>query len=290
MSGGDLKRLFKEAAEIAKSVPKELREAAFNRALDALSVPGSKQPAVTTPQTQTSGTGADATPQDTEAILLRDLDRTRHPEIASAPGVLERALYVLRAAREDHQIDGLSAAQIANLLTEKFRIRTTNQAVRGALDSARDKVDRNTSGRPVTYRIMNPGDQYLIAGDFGKVRRATSNRTRKATPKKTTKKGTKPKAAKKKRAKSRAVSKKAATAKKGSGAGRPGAGGMLRDLAASGFFSEPRSISEIQEHAQHNLAHTYGVNELSTPLRRAIHNGLLIRTRNADGQYSYSAA
>src|SRR5689334_25380836 len=87
--------------------------------------------------------------------LTEHLDRTAHPEISSAPRVLERALWLLRVAKDTHGIDGLGATHIANLLTEKFRIRTTKQAVTQALDAARDYVDRHSpqSGRLV-YRIM----------------------------------------------------------------------------------------------------------------------------------------
>jgi hypothetical protein len=100
----------------------------------------------------------------------------------------------------------------------------------------------------------------------------------------------------KKAAKKRTAKKKAATSnpaqrarKKGSTSRRPGAGEMLRELVTAGFFATPKTIGEIQEHVQHNRAHTYGLNELSTPLRRAIHNNLLVRTKNSDGQYEYAA-
>ena len=125
MSADDLKKLFKEAAEIAKAVPKELREAAFNRALDAISA---KQVRPPPPAGSTPSTGDDGAPLDSGAILLRDLDRTRYPEVSTAARVLDRALFVLRAARDDHQIDGLSSSQIASVLTEKFRLRTSHQA------------------------------------------------------------------------------------------------------------------------------------------------------------------
>jgi hypothetical protein len=282
MSTEDLKKLFQEAAEIAKAVPKELREAAFNRALDALSLPGTKKQLPRTPPDATTTHAGGESDSDHAAILLRDLDRTRHSQVSSAPRVLERALFILRAARDDHSIDGLSAPQIAKVLTDKFRLRTTRQAVTQALDAAGDKVDRNSSGRIVIYRIMHPGDEYLGAGTFGPNAsgaggRSAGRRVKKKAAKKSTTK------------KTAAPSNPAQRArKKGSTSRRPGAGAMLRDLIASGFFATPKSIGDIQEHAQHNRAHTYGLNELSTPLRRAIHNNLLVRTKNSDGQYEYA--
>lgn len=282
MTTEDLKRLFQEAAEIAKAVPKELREAAFNRALDALSLPVGKKPLPSSRQSETATQVRGDPKSDRAAILLRDLDRTRHSVISSAPRVLERALFILRAARDDHSIDGLSASQIAKVLTEKFRLRTTRQAVTQALDAAGDKVDRNSSGRLASYRIMHSGDEYLRVGDFGgsssgaasssPLRRAKKKAVRKPTSSKTA-----------------ATSKPARRAKStGNTSRRPGAGEMLRDLISAGFFATPKTIGDIQLHVQHNRAHTYGLNELSTPLRRAVHNKLLDRTRNANGQYEYA--
>ncbi len=191
MSTDDLKKLFQEAAEIAKAVPKELREAAFNRALDALSLPGAKKqlPRIS-PGTAAARAGGESN-ADPAAILLQDLDRTRHSEVSTAPRVLERALFILRAARDDHSIDGLSAPQIAKVLTDKFRLRTTRQAVTQALDAAGDKVDRNSSGWIATYRIMHPGDEYLREGAFGlnsggAGSRSVGRRTKERAAKKTT--------------------------------------------------------------------------------------------------------
>lgn len=288
MSAEDLKKLFKEAAEIAAAVPKELREAAFNRALDALSVPSGKRGRTPASANLAPNPRLDDASQDSAATLLQDLDRTLHPEVSNAARVLDRALFVLQAARDDHQIDGLTSPQIAKVLTEKFRLRTTRQAVTQALDAAGDKVDRNASGRAAVYRIMHAGDQYLATGDFSstassKSRRSTRKQNRNKTPKKSTKSAAKAKATTKR------VSKANSSSKKATKSGRPGPGAMLRNLATAGFFSKPRTIAEIQSYAQHQLAHSYELNELSTPLRRTIHSKLLVRTQNDDGQYEYTA-
>lgn len=281
MSTEDLKKLFQQAAEIAKAVPKELREAAFNRALDALSSsPSGKTPSSATGSAKTSNPAKVKSDNDHSATLLQNLDRTRHPEVSTAPRVLERALFILRAARDDHSIDGLSAPQIATLLTEKFRLRATHQAVRQALDAAGDKVNRNLSGRTVIYRIMDPGDKYLAAGVFGPSAGGRNSVGRRVAKK----------SAKKSGATRKSVTSKPAqnNRKKGGTSSRPGPGELLRELVSAGFFAKPKTIREIQEHAQHSRAHTYGLNELSTPLRRTVHNNLLVRTKNPDGQYEYA--
>jgi hypothetical protein len=129
---------------------------------------------------------------------------------------------------------------------------------------------------------MHPGDEYLRAGAFGSNAsgaggRSAGRRAKKTAAKKTTTKETAGPSNRAQRAR-----------KKGSISRRPGAGEMLRDLVAAGFFATPKTIGDIQEHAQHNKAHTYGLNELSTPLRRAIHNNLLVRTKNSNDQYEYA--
>jgi hypothetical protein len=260
MNSENLKEIFKQAAEIAESVPKDLREAAFNRALDTLLV--SEKPRAAKSQKRVlrlKDTEIDGNTSDNIAILLADLDRTAHPEIATTPRVLERSLFFLRAVRDNHNIDGLGASQIAKVLTEKFRLKTTRQAVTQALDVAGNMVDRRITLGKVSYHLMLPGDEYLAAGNF----------ISSIKPKKTL---NAPNAEKKARI-----------------TGRPGPGAMLKELVKSGFFAEHRSITDIQHHCENNLAHNYALNELSTPLRRAVHSGLLKREQNNDGQYEYIA-
>ena len=144
MAETNLKDLFKQAADIAKDVPESMQEAAFNRALDFLlglgssGAAGKKRVAAPTRRTQ----GSQESPDDEVDTLLQQLDRTAHPKILDAPRVLDRSLALLRIARDEFSIDGLSAPQIARVLTEKFRFRTSRQAVTQALATAIDKVDR----------------------------------------------------------------------------------------------------------------------------------------------------
>ncbi len=285
MSDENLKEVFQQAAEIARSVPKELREAAFNRALDALLEPAKSRPATTRRRSgRLRNTNVEGDASDPVTVLLADLDRTGHPEVAAAPRVLERALFLLRAARDDHQIDGLGTPQIAKVLTEKFRLRTTRQAVTHALDAAGDKVDRTSASGSVSYRLMQPGDEYLNAGDFASAKASNKSSKKKTTTKRSRKRSTRKKAAAAKKA-----SGKAKAGKKAPKAGRPGAGVMLKGLANSGFFAKHRSIADIQHHCEKKLAHKYALNELSTPLRRAVHSGLLKRDQNDSDQYEYIA-
>ncbi|MFN7114647.1 MAG: hypothetical protein ACK4PK_09865 [Alphaproteobacteria bacterium] len=274
----DIKDAIKQAAEIAELVPKDLREAAFNRALDSL-LKGSSSNTDERKAARRSDalSREDKVNQDAVAILLKQLNRTAYPQVMSAPRVLERSLFLLRAA-SDYDVDGLGASQIAMVLTDKFRVRTTRQAVTQALDDAGDKVDRSSTSKGIIYRLMQPGEDYLDAGNFSSVRNKPSKIFKKPVGK------NKPASPKTSTSSPVAHEKKGSQKKK---SGRPGPGAMLSMLSEEGFFSQPRSISDIQNHCEKKLAHKYILQELSTPLRRAVHNRLLKREQNDKGQYEY---
>jgi hypothetical protein len=124
--------ITKRAAEIAAAVPQHLQEAAFNRAFDALSESGEVQGATRNRQSSTGGrrekharvsttSQADGGTSDPTSVLISSLSRTDHPEIMGAARSLDRALHLLRVAHRDYGIDGLTASQIAKVLTDKFR-------------------------------------------------------------------------------------------------------------------------------------------------------------------------
>jgi hypothetical protein len=294
----DLKELFKQAAEIASQVPESMHEAAFNRALDMLTGDASEQAEVR-PSTKRRSTGtasgkqglsSAADPHLATEVLLDSIDSTQHPGVTSGATVLDRSLMILKIAHDDHGVDGLISSDIAKILTNKFRISTSAAAVSMALGKVTNLVNRVARGKGFQYRIMAPGEEYLAhRGDGG---------AELPSPERSAAKKAKPGAKGKDRLHQKAptptavesTTKKSKSSKKSAkGSGRPGPGAMLRELVSSGFFSKPRTISEIQAHAAQNLAHTYGLNELSTPLRRAIHDKFLVRTKNSDGQYEYAS-
>jgi len=71
-------------------------------------------------------------------------------------------------------------------------------------------------------------------------------------------------------------------------AGRPGGKAMLDQLSNDGFFKKPKTIKQIVEHCEHNLALKYKQSDFSGPLGRLTREGTLKRTKNADKQYEYS--
>ncbi len=159
-----LKDAFKRAAEIAAVVPASMQEAAFHRALDQI-LGGDGEPGAQTTVARRQGRSArtaatDETP-DSAKQLIDGINRTAYPGIASATKVLDRALAVLELAKRDFDIDGLTAPQIAKVLTEKFRLRTSRQAVTQALAPEHSMVDTRTRGRTTVYRIMQEGENSL---------------------------------------------------------------------------------------------------------------------------------
>jgi hypothetical protein len=89
----------------------------------------------------------------------------RSAAVDAEDAALGKALALLRVARDDAEVDGLTAPQIASVLTEKYRWRVTRQAVGQALDKAGRLVDRVPGGPrgAARYRLMSQGEQWLDA-------------------------------------------------------------------------------------------------------------------------------
>ncbi|MCF1457190.1 MAG: hypothetical protein LPH21_06380 [Shewanella sp.] len=99
---------------------------------------------------------------------------------------------------------------------------------------------------------------------------------------------------KSKRKKKRSAPKKSATPTKTSNtpkrASGDGAPATLTKLVEQGFFSKPKSIKDIVEHCEHNLARKFKSNEFSGKLARLVRDGTLKRSKNTDNQYEYTSA
>jgi len=280
MKDDELKALFKKAAKISEAVPETLREAAFNRAVDALlgiqqvptqgSSPKTRKTVKHTPSTEPS-TGGAADP------LLTELDHNAYPQMETAPRVLERALMLLRIAKDDFRIDGLGSSRIAKVLTEKFRYRTTYQAVQQALGAAGNKVDRVSVGRKTTYRIMHPGELYLDTGQFGEAQKPSRSQGAKGKESKKVSRAKKPT---QKEVKRTSQGKKAARRSKGSMV-------AIKELVAEGYFSSARRIGDVQEHLQHKKGLSFKVTALSPVLLRLLRDNVIDRVKAEDGQYEY---
>ncbi len=70
----------------------------------------------------------------------------------------------------------------------------------------------------------------------------------------------------------------------------PGRGGraILAKLYQEGFFKKPRTIREIVDHADTNLATKLKQSDFSGSLARYVRDGKLTRSKNAENQYEYA--
>jgi hypothetical protein len=287
----ELKAAFKRAADIAAVVPESMQEAAFHRALDQILGTGGQPSAASRAPSrrgrrQTTKTGAEAPADDPAAQLIDGINQTAYPEIASATKVLDRALALLRLASRDFNVDGLTAPEIAKVLTEKFRQRTTRQAVTQALSAAHTMVDTGRRGRTTVYRIMQPGEDYLEAGgsqaQAGEdVESRPPRRQRRQSRRRQPAGGSRPTSA------SGETSPAPRAARRGR---RRGPKAVLEELLDEGFFDEPRTMVETQEQLRHKKGIRYTLQDLSPTFVRLLREGRLDRDRNASGQYEYRAA
>jgi hypothetical protein len=296
MSNDDeLVALFKRAAEIASAVPEEMREAAFHRALDAL------QTGVTPAGPGRGGEGRERTPgarkqtkghEEPRSTVdpvpaLLSLERSRAEDVDNEDGALGKALALLRVAERELSIERLSAPQIAQILTEKFRWRVTRQSVMQALERSGRFVDRRKEGAAMTYRLMQPGEDWLNTDSDTRKARASTGRSRAGRGSPAKKPRTDPGTSRPGPAK---AARPVGTATKKSRPGKTGPKGAVEALISSGYFSTPRTLADLQQTLQHERALRYKPTDLSPGMTRLIREGRLARAKNADGQYEYIAA
>ncbi len=125
MSSQDLESWFIQAAAIASKLPKNLQEAAFNRALDHLMKTGSPtgvSPAAAPRTIKSQGAATNDTQPSGAAHLVSAIDRTRHVDVGETSRLADRALKVLDPALQHYSTDGLTAGEIAEILTKTFRL------------------------------------------------------------------------------------------------------------------------------------------------------------------------
>lgn len=280
MSGINLQAISKQAEKIAMSVDESVREAAYNRAFDFLIQQSGFGEKTSKKQISAQGKNkqkVDETAKDEMAILMQ-IDRTAHPEILEAKSVLDRSLYLLRVANNECQIDGLKASQIAKILTDKFRIRTPRKSVATALDKAGDKVDSIPNTNGTVYRIMSSGESYLDSGGEKNSKQDTFAFSGKASRKfARAKKAQKP------------VSIKAQESSSKKRNGRPGPTTLVKDLVATGFFNNLRIINDIQSEIENSQGYRYKSTDLSPVLVRLLRDKMIVREKNAEGQYEYKS-
>ena len=282
---------FKRAAEIASVVPETMHQAAFNRALDSIlgvelpvrgheAAPRMQRRRAVTKTTHTT-TGDDS------AEALNQLEGDRAQEVNEADGGQAKALALLLVAHRELGIDGLTAPQIAKVLTEKFRWRVAHQSIREALDNAGNRVDRVKQGRAVKYRIMAAGETWLAEALEAKADQS-SGTTRPVRRRHRAKAATKAKAA------PRAKAADDADGSIGSEPGKRSARQPSRGpkpaveyLIDDGWFTTPRDLGAIRTELEHRMALRFKATDLSPTMTRLLRAGRLKRAKTEAGQYEY---
>jgi hypothetical protein len=71
---------------------------------------------------------------------------------------------------------------------------------------------------------------------------------------------------------------------------KKGTKATLTDLYGDGFFKTPRTIGQVVEHCDHNMALKFKSSDFSGPLARYTREKRLKRVKNGEGQYEYTQA
>lgn len=66
-----------------------------------------------------------------------------------------------------------------------------------------------------------------------------------------------------------------------------GAVAALNKLIEEDFFKDPKTIGDIVEYCEHNMARKFKSNQFSGKLARLVRNETLIREKNSENQYEY---
>jgi len=296
----ELEEAFKRAAAIAATVPPALQEVAFNRALDAVlgvshwrgsegtngSGGGGGGGRGTSRQTAARDNGAAPVEDAADPVkTLMSLPRDKAEEVDDEDGALGKALAMLVVAEREAGISGLSAPQIAAVLTGKFKWKVSRQAITQALDRAGKMVDSYSDGPGARlYRIMSAGETYLATSVTDRNAPVSSGTRRKrqapASPENA--------APGMGEVVTRAAPKR--NAAKQSGTRRTGPKEAIEQLIATGFFASPQVLGSIRDEIRDRRGLVFKSTDLSPCMTRLLRDGKLTRRRNGDAQYEYLAA
>lgn len=136
MADRKMKQMFREAADVARTVPPEFRQAAFNRALDMLS--GIDRPRVN----GDSGTPVPPVPK-------RGITGFAAPDY-----LLDRTLDAVGFAAEKLGMESVTAEEVAEILQDRFGIKTPADMVATALNATGVVARTANFGGRTLYRIV----------------------------------------------------------------------------------------------------------------------------------------
>lgn len=269
MDDKQIAEILRRAEEMTKGTDVNLRPTAFKAVFDMLAgqVGGH---VVSQPHIQVQAHNKKTPLVPTAAGLIDVIDRSKHPEVPQGKKVLDKALLLLKTAHV-YGHEYLSAPEMANILTEKFKVRTSRQAVTQALDGAPTLTNSKPQGRVVLYAIMQSGEDYLAKPESEREKMQFKKSNGKSA----------------KKTKAKIVSSDPKTKPKRSNGVGPK--GIVMQLVEEGFFASPRTIGDLRNHIKDVKGHTYATTDLSPALVRLLRDQVLKRTTNSDNQYVYES-
>lgn len=105
-----------------------------------------------------------------EAFLTNPVNAAPYSKLFSSRGkLLEKCLGVLKLARDELGVDGLTAPQVSEILVKKFRVsKVHRQSVNRDLGAATEFVTRLKTDDGYKYLLMTAGEQRLeeVAGQL----------------------------------------------------------------------------------------------------------------------------
>lgn len=137
MSDRNMKRIFREAAEIARAVPPEFRQTAFDKAVDMLQQQQRDQ-------------------RETDLAETGRATRVNVTGFSAPDAILDKYVEALAFAAKRLGVEAVSADQIAEIMNDRFGMPTPATVVASALTGAGMMVRTARVGGKTLYRLATP--------------------------------------------------------------------------------------------------------------------------------------
>lgn len=165
MEDAEITTAAKKAEQIAKDFEEPYKSIVFRTVLDKL-LSGQSPQVTPSPQHTKSTSPAPSGNENRIERICSSINRTNYPDISRLHSAKDKAIFVLRIARDNAGIDGLSALEISQILDKVFRLRVTRHAITMSLGPEAKLVDRKSIKtkkgiESFIYRVMAPGEEHL---------------------------------------------------------------------------------------------------------------------------------
>ena len=157
--------LAMKAREYVSSLDEPYRSSAYQVILTDLIVGSKVQSPILQVRPDFESRSEDDHPKPVERFLTSVVDAAPYLGLFSAAGhLVEKSMAVLRIARDQLGLDGLTPAEIAEILTSKFRVaRVRRSNVSYDLGKATQFLHRVKVNGGYKYLLMGLGEQHLEA-------------------------------------------------------------------------------------------------------------------------------